>query len=72
MSKSNWAEEDSDEDQPDVTPEQLLEEKLLDQVDRNRGSAPQRENRSRSGSNVSGGGGGGDRSRNRGHRDQAG
>ncbi len=72
MSKSNWAEEDSDEDLPDVTPEEALQDKLLDQVDRNRGSAPPRENRSRSGSNVSGGGGGGDRSRNRGHRDQSG
>ena len=44
MSKSNWAEEDSDEDLPDVTPEEALQDKLLDQVDRNRGSAPPREN----------------------------
>lgn len=66
MSKANWAdEEESDED---ITPEEVLQDQLLNQVDKARGVAPRKENRDRSGSNISAGSG--DRSRHRGHRDQ--
>ena len=69
MSKANWA--DEDESDEDISPEQALQDKLLNQVEKSRGAAPRKENRDRSGSNVSSGSQG-DRTRRRGHHDQPG
>ncbi len=57
MSKANWADE-SDDDDIEITPEDVLQDQMLSQVEDSRGGGKPKQNRSRAGSELSAGSGG--------------
>jgi RNA recognition motif-containing protein len=57
MSKANWADAESDDD-IEITPEDVLQDQLLSQMEDSRGGGKPKQNRSRAGSELSTGSGG--------------